>query len=214
MVSHLHRRLPNLLIGIGLAGLVFAFLLYLNRTVPPHQSGQVHVAAAPSAVKPTVDQVNTYTIPPTQPKFISIPTINISKARIISLGLDKTGAIATPSNIFDTGWYNQSSRPGALGAMFIYGHVSSWQSNGVFYNLRKLKPGNQIIITRGDNTTYTYQVTATKAYPYNNVDMGTVLAPTNASMPGLNLMTCTGHVIKGTSEFDQRLVVFSSLVRQ
>ena len=29
---------------------------------------------------------------------------------------------------------------------------------------------------------------------------------------GLNLMTCTGEAIAGTSEFNERLVVFTSLV--
>jgi sortase A len=96
--------------------------------------------------------------------------------------------------------------------MFIYGHVSSWTNDGVFYNLKKLKAGDTITITRGDNTTYNYQVVSVKIYPYNNVDMEQVLAPIDASKPGLNLMTCTGQVIKGTSEFNERLVVFTSLV--
>jgi LPXTG-site transpeptidase (sortase) family protein len=124
----------------------------------------------------------------------------------------KSGQIAVPDNIYDTGWYDGSSKPGQPGAMFIYGHVSSWTADGVFYNLKKLKTGDQIIVTRGDNTTFTYQVSLTKIYPYNNVDMNTVLAPVNPAKPGLNLMSCTGQVIKGTSEFNERLVVFTSLI--
>ena len=89
--------------------------------------------------------------------------------------------------------------------MFIYGHVSSWTADGVFYNLHKLKAGDNIVITRGDNTSYTYTVIKSRIYPYNNVPMNTVLAPVNSDMPGLNLMTCTGSVIKGTSEFNERL---------
>jgi hypothetical protein len=42
--------------------------------------------------------------------------------------------------------------------------------------------------------------------------MKQVLSPINPNKPGLNLMTCTGHVMKGTSEFSERLVVFTSLV--
>ncbi|MEI9913455.1 MAG: class F sortase [Candidatus Saccharibacteria bacterium] len=60
---------------------------------------------------------------------------------------------------------------GQAGAMFIYGHVSSWTADGIFFNLKKLVQGDKIVITRGDNKTYTYQVVSTKIYPYNNVDM-------------------------------------------
>jgi LPXTG-site transpeptidase (sortase) family protein len=114
--------------------------------------------------------------------------------------------------IYDAGWYNASAKPGQDGAMFIYGHVSSWQANGAFYNLKKLTAGDTITITRGDNATFTYKVVSSKIYPKDDVDMNAVLAPVDASKPGLNLMTCTGTVIKGTSEFSDRLVVFMSLV--
>lgn len=42
--------------------------------------------------------------------------------------------------------------------------------------------------------------------------MNKTLSPINSQTPGLNLMTCTGQVIKGTSEFNERLVVFTSLI--
>jgi LPXTG-site transpeptidase (sortase) family protein len=151
-------------------------------------------------------------VPPNNPKYIAIPAINISNTPILRLGLLKSGAIGTPDNIYDTGWYDGSSLPGQSGAMFIYGHVSSWTADGIFYNLKKLTPGDKITITTGNNTTYTYQVMGTKVYPYNNVDMNQVLSPIDASKPGLNLMTCTGQIIQGTSEFNERLVVFTSLV--
>ena len=96
--------------------------------------------------------------------------------------------------------------------MFIYGHVSSWTADGAFYNLKKLHSGNTVTIIRGDNRAYMYRVVSSKIYPYDNVDMNQVLAPINAKVPGLNLMTCTGQVIQGTSEFNERLVVFTELV--
>jgi hypothetical protein len=42
--------------------------------------------------------------------------------------------------------------------------------------------------------------------------MQQVLSSVNPDQPGLNLMTCTGQVIKGTSQFNERLVVFTTLV--
>ena len=43
--------------------------------------------------------------------------------------------------------------------------------------------------------------------------MSQVLSPVNPTKPGLNLITCTGQVISGTSEFNERLVVYTSLVK-
>lgn len=200
------------LIFLGMIGLIFSGILYTRQPRPPVDGNKsVDVVTAPSSVKPSPTAVATYNVAPTLPKYISIPTIGINETRIIQLGLMGNDQISTPDNIYDTGWYNGSAKPGQPGAMFIYGHVSSWTADGIFYNLKKLKPGDTIVITRGDNQTYTYKVIEMKVYPYNNVDMNAVLSPINSNLPGLNLMTCTGQVIKGTSEFNERLVVFSSL---
>lgn len=201
-----------LLIILGLAGVIVSAMLLLRSHQPPAGVKNVSVESAPSAVKPSGQAVTSYNVPPANPKYISIPAINIKQAEVIQLGLLKNSQIATPNNIYEAGWYNGSSKPGKTGAMFIYGHVSSWQANGLFYDLKKLKAGDTIAITRGDNTAYIYKVVSSKIYPSNNVDMNEVLSPINSGKPGLNMMTCTGKVIKGTSEFNQRLVVFASLV--
>lgn len=205
------------LIIIGLMGLIVAGIIYADQPKPPkltsHQSAKsVDAASPPSSTKPSVKAEATYSVPPADPKYISIPSININKVPVLRLGLMSDGAIATPDNIYETGWYDSSSLPGQSGAMFIFGHVSSWTADGIFYNLKKLVPGDKVTITKGNNTIYTYKVVTSKVYPYNAVDMSQVLSPINTSVPGLNLMTCTGQVISGTSEFNKRLVVFTSLV--
>jgi len=205
------------LIAIGVVGLIaLNWLVYSYQHRKSYiPSGFISVSAtpAPSSVKPSTSAIVNYSVAPTLPKYITIPAIGIDNTRVIQLGLMSNGQIATPDNIYDTGWYKNSAKPGQPGAMFIYGHVSSWTADGVFYNLKKLTPGDDITITRGDNTTFTYQVIKSKVYAYNNVDMHAVLSPINPNKPGLNLMTCTGEVIKGTSEFNEREVVFTSLVR-
>jgi sortase (surface protein transpeptidase) len=197
--------------GIVLFAVCISLLVHQKRTEPKPPSGALTSQSAPSSIKPKPQVVASYSVPPTNPKYIAIPSVGITNTRIIKLGLSSNNQIAVPDNIYDTGWYDGSSEPGQAGAMFIYGHVSSWTANGIFYNLKKLVTDDSITITRGDNTIYTYRVVATKVYPYNNVNMKQVLAPVDPSRPGLNLMTCTGQVIKGTSEFNERLVVFASL---
>ncbi len=208
------RVLALALIVFGLALGATAVILFVHdkqsEVRPP--AGVTASQAAPSTVKPTAQVVANYTVPPDSPKYLSIPAINITGTRIIRLGLTNSHQIAAPDNVYDTGWYDASAKPGQNGAMFIYGHVSSWTTDGVFYDLKKLAAGDKIKVTRGDNRVFTYQVVTTKIYPHDSVDMHRVLAPINAKTPGLNLMTCTGKVITGTSDFSERLVVFTSLV--
>jgi LPXTG-site transpeptidase (sortase) family protein len=210
-LNHPSFAIGLIILGLALACLAVVSSVHNDAALPKPPPGALTSKAAPSSTKLKARVVASYSVPPTDPKYIAIPSIGLSQVPILKLGLLSNGSISVPDNIYETGWYDGSSRPGQTGAMFIYGHVSSWTANGIFYNLKKLVAGDKITITKGDNTTYTYQVVSTKVYPYNNVDMSQVLSAVNPNQPGLNLMTCTGQVIKGTSEFNERLVVFTSL---
>lgn len=196
--------LPWGLLGIFAVVLIVSGIMLKNTSKPPVG---VAAAAVPSSIRPTQKEVDNYTVGPGLPKYISIPSIKVQKTRVRGLGL-KAEQIISPSNVYDTGWYTGSSRPGQKGAMFIFGHVSSWSANGIFHNLKKLRPGDQVKVTRGDDRVFTYQVVSTKIYPADKVDMAAVLSPVDAKQ-GLNLMTCTGSVMKDTNEFSERLVVFT-----
>jgi LPXTG-site transpeptidase (sortase) family protein len=171
-----------------------------------------HVSKLPSA--PSKQATVNYTVAPSLPKYIAIPAIHIPNTEVVPLGLDTTGAIDVPSSSYVSGWYNGSAKPGQQGAMFIYGHVAGWYTGGIFYNLKKLHAGDIVRVTRGDNKVYTYEVITSKVYPYQSVDMQAVLAPVVKNVPGLNLMTCTGTVVKGSNPitFNERLVVFTKLI--
>ena len=201
-----------ILFGFALAGTVVALHLKSVRTEAKLPPGAETSSRAPSTVRPDDQQVGLHAVAPNNPKYISIPSISTGNLRIFGLGLLADSTIAAPGNIYDTGWYKGSAQPGQGGAMFLYGHVSSWQARGAFYDLHKMVPGQDIIVTRGDNARFTYRVVATKTYAYDAVNMKKVLAPIDAIKPGLNLMTCAGRIIKGTNDFDKRYVVFASLV--
>lgn len=204
--------IPLVVFGLVLGLVAVLISIHQHKIEPAPPPGALTSKSAPSSVKPKPQVLATYTVPPTDPKYIAIPVIGISNTPILKLGLTRGGAIAVPDNIYETGWYDGSSRPGQQGAMFIYGHVSSWTADGIFYNLKRLVPGDKITVTRGDNKTYTYQVVSLKTYAYNDVPMATVLSPVESGTPALNLMSCTGQVIAGTSEFSERLVVYTNLL--
>ncbi len=157
--------------------------------------------------KPNVDS---YKVAAALPRVITIEKLGV-KARTLSLSLDKDNALKAPSNIFDTGWYNGSAKPGEAGAMVIDGHVSGPTQKGVFYNIKNLKPGDLIKIERGDGKTYSYKVTGTTAYDADNVDMAKLMTSSVPGKAGLNLITCGGKFNSKTNKFEQRIVVFAVL---
>jgi LPXTG-site transpeptidase (sortase) family protein len=198
--------------GLLIAGLALFIAIQQREARPLAPLSRSHHHDSPSAAKPLPGQITHYKVAPLLPKYIELPSINVPQTRIVNLGVRNNGEIATPNNIYDAGWYNGSAKPSQDGAAFIYGHVSSWQAKGIFYNLKKMRPGNKLFITLGNDTKLTYEVARIQVYQHDQVDMGAVLSPVNNGQTGLNLMTCTGPLIKGTGEFSQRLVVFTRLI--
>lgn len=166
----------------------------------------------PTTTPVTDNAFNNYHVPPTQPRYIYIPKLNV-KAMVLSLGVTKTNQIQAPPNIYQAGWYRQSSLPGGQGAMLIDGHVSSWTAHGIFYGLKTLVVNDVIQIQRGDGSLLTYKVVKSQTYGSDNVDMTALLSPINLNRPGLNLITCTGSVKSGTNDFNDRVVVFAEQVQ-
>ena len=224
------RRYSKLQLAlIGMAGIVFVLglavtvqTLETNRHAaaqvsvlgkkpkPPTTTGQP-AAAVPSTTKPTGQSLSQYTVAPDLPRYLKIPKLGVY-ARVLQVGLTKDGALGTPNNVYDTAWYTGSAKPGQPGAMLIDGHVSSWTAHGVFYGIKTLAAGDSIQVVRGDGAVLNYQVVSTQVYPAGNVDMQAAVTPVTASKPGLNLITCTGQVIRGTSEFNERVVVFAQQI--
>lgn len=206
-------NLTEIFIFFGTAAIVAAILLsFHNSKSSTILSAPVEQAQSPpSTTKPPVDDLASYKVPADQPRLLYIDKFNVI-ARVQSLGVTKTNAIAAPSNVFDAGWFKESSKPGQEGAMLIDGHISSDSTKGVFYNLKDLQKGDKISIEAGDKRQFNYMVTAIKTYDYDNVNMLEVLAPIDGSRPGLNLISCDGGVIKGTHSFDKRIVVFTKQI--
>lgn len=163
---------------------------------------------APSTVKPSSTAVRQYVVAPDLPRYLKIPKLGVF-ARVTQAGVTASGALGTPSNVYDTAWYTGSAKPGQAGATLLDGHVSSWTTRGVFYGLKKLTPGDSLQIVRGDGTLLNYKVVKTQVYQSNNVDMKAAITPITAGKSGLNLITCTGQLQKGTDQFNQRLIVFA-----
>ena len=173
---------------------------------------------ASAMADPTIDEtrvtladINTYTVPATHPRYISIPSLNVEKARVKPLGLTKTNTLDTPKNIADTGWYNKSALPGqGFGAVLIDGHNGGITRDGVFAKLNLLKKGDEIIIERGDGKKIRYSVMENMTETLkeaNTAGMKRLMTPFDSAKEGLGLITCAGNWIPRDKVFDKRIMI-------
>lgn len=163
---------------------------------------------------PTEQEVAEYSVAPDRPRYLSIPSIGTNKSRILPMGLTNTGALDTPRNIFDVGWYVNSGKPGTGGTMVIDGHNGGPNVIGVFKYLPDVPIGGRIIIERGDGTIFEYETVENKAIPLSEADayMTTALDSPEPGRESITLITCTGQWDGGQGTYLSRQFLRAVLV--
>ena len=161
--------------------------------------------------KPTVDILKNYKVADDAPRALYITKIGV-RARVLSMGIASDGSIATPKNIYDSGWYDGSSKPGLPGAMIIDGHASGSTRVGLFAYLDKLAEGDKITVEKGDGTKLDYKVVHKDIVPKDEVNMSAFLQPYSGVSEGLNMITCTGKWIESQQTLDHRVLIFAERV--
>lgn len=192
-----------LLTLVGVSGVIFFGWQY-------GASGGAIEEQPPSARQITEQEIKGYTVPQAFSRYVTIDAINVY-ARVVSVGVLKDKRMQSPSNVFDVGWFTKSALPGNDGAVVLDGHISSEKTKGVFYRLKDVKQGDIVLLERGDGKKFQYRVVKTEVVEVDKVDMAKVQKPIEGKK-GLNLISCTGKVIKGTREFDKRIVVFTKQI--
>lgn len=156
-----------------------------------------------------------------QPVRLQVPRLGID-ATILPVGEDRYGAMEAPGAGHPASdpiwgkafWWKLGVQPGQPGNAVIAGHVDRNDgSRAAFWNLRDIQQGDHIIITEQGGQKYTFQVASVEAVDNptggpNDPVIQRIFGP--AATAHLNLITCGGDWI-GT-EYNQRLVVFSTLV--
>ena len=155
--------------------------------------------------------VESYTVANDAPRILKIDSLGIS-AKVRPMGVNSAGAVQAPVNIYDSGWYTGSSKPGESGAMFIDAHASGATRQGLFAYLDTMKNGNIVSIERGDGQILTYKVVHVEEVPKDQVDMSKALKVYGDAQEGLNLMTCTGKWIESEKTYDNRAIVYTERI--
>ena len=146
-------------------------------------------------VEPTEQEVREYTVAPDRPRYLTVEKLGINKARILPMGVNAKGELATPNNIFDVGWYEASGKPGKGSTMIIDGHNGGPHVLGVFKNLPSLEYGDIITVERGDGVVYKYKVVENKAVLLSESDayMATAARSPEQGKESVTLISCTGE---------------------
>ncbi|MBB3085916.1 class F sortase [Geodermatophilus sabuli] len=164
-------------------------------TVPPTrpvpvlaESGAVAAAAAPLRVR--------------------VPAIGVDSP-LARLGVDATGALVPPAEYDRAGWFTGSPAPGDVGPAVVAGHLDSRAGPAVFWRLRELAAGDEVLVDRGDGTTVRFVVTAVATYPKEQFPTAAVYGPTPRAE--LRLVTCGGEFDRSARSYADNVVVTAVL---
>lgn len=142
-----------------------------------------------------------------KPQTLTIPKINV-EAKVEEVGEDKEGKMDVPKGVFNVGWYNLGYKPGERGSAVFAGHLDTVTgAPAVFYYIRNLSPGDEVIVTDQEGKKRVFEVTKVQSYPFNQVPLDLVFGPSDK--PKLNLITCVGTWDVGTRNYSERLVVYT-----
>ncbi len=143
------------------------------------------------------------------PVRLVIPAIGVN-APVMAVGLQGGSAGVPPLGARNlVAWFDRTVTPGEAGPSLIDGHVDSAATGpSVFYNLKNLRPGDKVLVTRQDKSTVTFTVTWVQVVPKAAFPWSTVLAP--AAGPELRLVTCGGPFSYATGHYEDNVIVYAT----
>ena len=144
------------------------------------------------------------------PVRLEIPVLGV-ESFIEDAFITSEGAMEVPAGTVDVAWFALGPHPGQVGSAVIGGHFGI--QNGVpfvFYNLSKLKVGDNVYVVDDEGNTMTFVVNSIALFAAN-ADATTVFT-SNDGLAHLNLITCEGVWNEIAGEYPDRTVVFTTKV--
>lgn len=144
-----------------------------------------------------------------KPVNLSIPEIGVN-SDIEYVGLDSKRNMDVPKKAENVAWYELGPKPGELGSAVLAGHLDAPDgSPAVFWDLKILKVGDEIITTDEDGKKQTFIVKGVESYPWDDFPLEEVFA--DSSGRKLNLITCEGDFDRETKNYSKRTVVYAEM---
>lgn len=147
---------------------------------------------------------------PAPPTRLAIPAIAVDAA-VVPVGLLPDGSMEVPRDVATVGWYEPGVLPGASGSAVLAGHVDDrQQGRGAFFDLGGLDVGDTITVEHDDGATTTWQVSARRSYPKDELPINEIF--TKFSDTRLVLITCGGAFDRRSRHYTHNVVVYATMV--
>lgn len=143
-----------------------------------------------------------------------IPSIGVDAPFTVrTVGSD--GKMPNPKGPEDVVWYDFSQwpglggNPGAGGNAVFSGHVDYVNYGpAVFWDLRKLAPGDEVKVVLDDGSELRYVVQWNKTTRSEGANWDGIVRATQQQ--SVTLITCTGTFDQATRQYDQRIIVWAT----
>jgi LPXTG-site transpeptidase (sortase) family protein len=144
------------------------------------------------------------------PTRLRIPAIDVDASGVIDLGLKPDGEMEVPTDGKAVGWYTESPTPGERGPAVLAAHVD-WQGPGVFYDLHRLKAGDEVTVDRADGTSALFRVQ--RVEQYRKDQFPTLAVYGDVAGAELRLITCGGEFDSVARSHHDNIVVYAGLAQ-
>jgi hypothetical protein len=143
------------------------------------------------------------------PTTVSVPSIGATSS-LMDLGQNSDGSLAVPplSNPMQAGWYDKSPTPGEIGPSVILGHINGDGKPGIFYKLKDVKAGDQVMVARKDGQTAVFTVSHIDTVPKAAFPADQVYGDTPDSE--LRLITCGGVFDPAARSYEANVIVYAN----
>jgi LPXTG-site transpeptidase (sortase) family protein len=145
------------------------------------------------------------------PNRLQIPSISLD-APVKEVGVLKNGQMKVPDDFSKVGLFAPWTKPGEKGSAVIAGHFDHYTGPAVFYHLKKIRPGDRVIVSDSKGNKRIFTVTNVERFKTHEAPKTRIFK--ESDQPHLNLITCSGKYNRKTGDRPRRLVVFTILEKE
>jgi hypothetical protein len=210
-----------LVAGLALTGVLVAALIARDGPATSVSGGLVVApsssvapdAASRTSLEPvgTMDEASEQVashsvIPRGEPARVLIAAIGVDSV-LVRLGLRPDRSMQVP-DFGLAGWYAVGPRPGDLGPAVLVAHVDSRAGPDVFFRLRDLVVGDQVLVEYDSGDDVTFIVTRTEQVPKDALPVESIWPLTNDRL--LTLITCGGSFDRDVRSYRDNVIVYAA----
>ena len=167
----------------------------VEKTATGNDAAGNNAAGAPPVSEPVL---------PAVPTGLSIPSLGVL-APVVPVGLEEDRSMQIPG-VSEAGWYLPGRAPGSpTGSAVIAAHVDFNERPGVFFELRGIQPGAEVVVTDAAGGTHRFVVTERTQVAKDRVPMQELFR--TGGDPILTLVTCGGAFDSGARSYSDNIIV-------